>query len=153
MFRYIAFTLVAAGLGLSSPALAQTYSDPRAAIEALYAGYMPPNEFPPDQTPLQSARLNALFEKDQQEADGEIGRIDFDPYVNGQDYRITDLVIGEPYLAGGKAAVKVTFSNMGTPQEMGYLLVNEGGWKVDDVWNAGADFSYDLLDILQAPMP
>ncbi len=140
-------------LALATPALAQSYDSPRALLEALYAGYMPPNEFPPTQAPLQSERLNALFEKDQQEADGEIGRIDFDPYVNGQDYQITDLIIGEPLLAGGKAAVKVTFANMGTPQELGYLLVDEDGWKVDDVWYAGDDFSYDLLDILQAPLP
>jgi hypothetical protein len=153
MLRFAAFAVVAASLALTGPALAAGYSDPNALIEALYAGYMPPNEFPPDQAPLQSARLNGLFQKDQQEADGEIGRIDFDPYVNGQDYQITDLVVGEPYLAGGKAVVKVTFANMGTPQEMGYLLVNEDGWKVDDVWNTSADFSYDLLDILQAPMP
>lgn len=140
-------------LAFTAPAFAQSYDSPKALLEALYAGYMPPNEFPPDQSPLQSERLNGLFEKDQQEANGEIGRIDFDAYVNGQDYQITDLVIGEPLIAGGKAAVKVTFANMGTPQELGYLLVNEDGWKVDDVWYAGDDFSYDLLDILQAPMP
>lgn len=153
MLRFAAFAVVVVGLGLAGPALAQSLADPKAPLEALYAGYMPPNEFPPDQAPLQSARLKGLFEKDQQEADGEIGRIDFDPFVNGQDYDITDLVIGDPYLAGGKAVVKVTFKNMGTPQEMGYLLVNEQGWKIDDVWYAGADFSYDLLDMLQAPMP
>jgi len=153
MLRFVAFTVVAASLALAGPAFAQGYSDPKALIEALYAGYMPPNEFPPDQAPLQSTRLNGLFEKDQKEANGEIGRIDFDPYVNGQDYQLTDLVVGEPYLAGGKAVVKVTFANMGTPQEMGYLLVNEDGWKVDDVWNTSPEYSYDLLDILQAPMP
>lgn len=140
-------------LTFTAPAFAQPYDSPKALLEALYAGYLLPNEFPPDQSPLQSERLNALFEGDRKEADGDIGRIDFDPYVNGQDYQITDLVIGEPLIAGGKAAVKVTFANMGTPQELGYLLVEEDGWKVDDVWYAGTDFSYDLLDILQAPLP
>ncbi len=42
---------------------------------------------------------------------------------------------------------------MDTPQELGFLLVNEDGWRVDDVWNVNAEYSYDLLDILQAPLP
>ena len=138
---------------LGQPAFAQSYSDPKALLEALYAGYMPPNDFPPDETALQSERLNGLFEKDQQEANGEIGRIDFGPYINGQDYQVSDLVIGEPYIAGGKAVVKVTFRNFDTPQELGFLLVNEDGWKIDDVWGGSADYSYDLLDILQSPLP
>ena len=35
---------------LGQPAFAQSYSDPKALLEALYAGYMPPNDFPPDET-------------------------------------------------------------------------------------------------------
>jgi len=138
---------------LGQPAFAQSYNDPKALLEALYAGYMPSNEYPPDEAPLQSKRLNALFEKDQQEANGEVGRIDFGPYINGQDYQVSNLVIGEPYVAGGKAVVKVTFDNFDMPQELGFLLVNEDGWKIDDVWGGSADYSYDLLDILQSPLP
>lgn len=89
----------AALLLLGQPVLAQSFSDPKALLEALYAGYMPPNAYPPDEAPLQSERLNGLFEKDQQEANGEIGRIDFGPYINGQDYQVSDLVIGEPWPA------------------------------------------------------
>lgn len=144
---------VAALVLLGQPAFAQSFTDPRALLEALYAGYMPPNDYPPDETPLQSERLNGLFEKDRQEANGEIGRIDFGPYINGQDYQVSDLVIGEPLMAGGKAVVKVTFRNFDTPQELGFLLVNEDGWKIDDVWGGSSDYSYDLLDILQAPLP
>lgn len=139
---------------LGQPAFAESYADPRALLEALYAGYMPPNDYPPDEAPLQSARLNGLFEKDAQEADGEIGRINFGPYINGQDYQISKLVIGAPAYAGGKAMVQVTFDNFDTPQDLGFLLVDEaGGWKIDDVWGGSAEFSYDLLDILQAPLP
>jgi hypothetical protein len=144
---------VAALVLLGQPAPAQSFTDPRALLEALYAGYLPPNDYPPDETALQSERLNGLFEKDQQEANGEIGRIDFGPYVNGQDYDLKNLVIGEPYMAGGKAVVKVTFHNFDTPQELGFLLIDEDGWKIDDVWGGSADYRYDLLDILQSPLP
>ena len=151
MLRAAAFVLLT--LAAAGPALAQTYDEPKALLEALYGGYQPPNEFPPDQAIFRSERLNGLYEQDAIEANGEIGRIDFDPFVNGQDYLITELVVAEPYLAGGKAVVKVSFKNMDTPQELGFLLVNEDGWRVDDVWNVNAEYSYDLLDILQAPLP
>ncbi|MDB5540136.1 MAG: hypothetical protein JWQ89_1863 [Devosia sp.] len=144
---------LAALVMLGQPAIAQAYADPKALLEALYAGYMPPNEVPPNETPLQSARLNNLFAKDAAEANGEIGRIDFGPYINGQDYQISKLVISAPYYAGGKAVVRVTFDNFDTPQELGFLLVDEDGWKIDDVWGGSAKYSYDLLDILEAPLP
>lgn len=49
--------------------------------------------------------------------------------------------------------MKVTFRNFDTPQELGFLLVDEDGWKIDDVWGGSPDYSYDLLDILQSPLP
>jgi hypothetical protein len=139
---------------LTTPSLAVDYSDPRAVVEALYAGYQPPNAFPDDRGALQSTRLNSLFEADAKEADGEMGRIDFDPFINGQDYDVTKVEISEPSYAAGKALVRVNVVNFGQPDEFGVLLVKEAdGWKVDDVWNDGDEFSYDLLDILQAPLP
>ena len=145
---FLALTLIA------SPAFAQDTADPKAVVEALYAGYLPPNEFPPDMSALQSKRLNDLYEADSKEANGEIGRIDFDPFINGQDYDVTKVEVSEPSYAAGKALVRVDVVNFGKPDEFGVLLVNEGGgWKVDDVWHDGAEYSYDLLDILQAPMP
>jgi hypothetical protein len=139
---------------IATPSFAQDYSDPKAVVEALYAGYLPPNEFPPDMSALQSKRLNDLFEADSKEANGEIGRIDFDPFINGQDYDVSKVEVGEPAYAAGKALVRVNVVNFGKPDEFGILLVKEGdAWKVDDVWNEGDDYRYDLLDILQAPMP
>jgi hypothetical protein len=149
--RHLAFLALAL---LATPSFAEDYSDPKALVEALYAGYMPPNEFPPDMSALQSKRLNGLFAADSKEADGEIGRIDFDPFINGQDYAVTKVEVSEPSYAAGKALVRVNIVNFGEADEFGLLLVKEGGgWKVDDVWNSRADYSYDLLDILQAPMP
>ena len=133
------------------------YDTPDALLKSLYAPYAQGDSFDWskwDEAQFRSKALNALFDKDAKEADGEVGRLDFDPYIDGQDYQITELQIGEPYLVGGKAVVRVNFENMGTPEELGYLLVKEGGgWKIDDVWNGSAEYSYDLLDILEAPMP
>jgi hypothetical protein len=146
--------IVAAAFALSvTPAVAQSFATPEAVIEALYAGYGPAYDYPPEATPLRSARLNQLFAKDAEEAKGEIGRIDFDPFVNGQDYQLTKLEIAEPYYVAGKAVVRVTFENMGYPNELGFLLIEEDGWKIDDVWNGEEESGYDLLDMLQAPLP
>ena len=139
----------------ATPVLAADFDDPAKLLAAIYAQYKPGVDFPDaDFTRAQqSKRLNALYDADAKEAGDEIGRIDFDPYVNGQDYDIKDLVIDQPAYAGGKALVHVTFSNFDTPQDLGILLVREGkAWKVDDIWTSNADYSYDLLDLLQAPL-
>lgn len=154
--RHLVFATAALFATTTLASAAEPYADPVALLTALYEGYAPTHEFPDQDAidAMQSARLNGLFEKDIKEANGDIGRIDFDPYINGQDYTITKLKIDPPLYAGGKAIVHVTFDNFDTPQDLGYALVKEeGGWKIDDVWASSADYSYDLLDILQAPMP
>ena len=143
-----------AGL-MVGPALAEEFDDPAQLVGAIYAQYRPGVAFPDGDVirSLQSTRLNALYDADAAEAGDEIGRIDFDPYVNGQDYDLKGLEIAAPYYAGGKALVQVKFSNFEAPQDVGIVLVKEGaGWKVDDVWTASPDYSYDLLDLLQAPL-
>lgn len=143
-------------LGLAAPALAQSFDDPRDTIAELYSSYVQGDIYvEPPLGALLSARLYGLFEADwaDAEAAGGMGRIDFDPFVNGQDFDITDLVLDEPYYAGGRAVVHVEFRNFGEPQAMGYLLVDEDGWKIDNLWVTSHDYSYELLDILQQPLP
>lgn len=152
------FVSAFAVLALVVPAGAQDFSDPRAVVEALYAPYFQPADSFDyarlDAAPLQSIGLNALFARDREEAGEGIGRIDFDPYVNGQDFDLGNLAVGDPVYVGGRAVVGVTFQNFGQQQDMGYLLVDEGGdWKIDDMWADGEEFSYSLKDILNAPLP
>lgn len=140
-----------------TPALAVDLTSPQAVVEAIYEPYFQPAESFDyqllDATPLQSAGLNALFEKDREEAGEGIGRIDFDPYVNGQDFQLSDLVVAEPVYVAGRAIVAVSFANFEQPREMGYLLVQEGdAWKIDDMWAADAEHPYNLKDILTAPL-
>lgn len=151
-------TLAAVALLASfAPALAVDFTSPKAVVEALYEPYFQPSDNFDyqllDATPLQSAGLNALFERDREEAGDGIGRIDFDPYVNGQDFQLTELAVGEPVYAGGRAVVGVTFKNFEQPQDMGYLLVKEGdAWKIDNMWASESEYPYDLKDILNAPL-
>lgn len=144
-------------LAALAPAFAVDFSNPKAVVEALYEPYFQPAESFDyqllDAAPLQSAGLNALFEKDREEAGDGIGRIDFDPYVNGQDFQLSDLVVAEPVYVAGRAIVAVSFANFEQLRDMGYVLVQEGeAWKIDDMWAADAEHAYNLKDILTAPL-
>jgi hypothetical protein len=144
--------LVALNMGAAH---AEDFADPVKLITAIYDQYASKKDFPDGDfmSAQQSDRLNALYAADAKEAGDEIGRIDFDPYVNGQDYEIKKLKIDKPLYAGGKAIVHVTFDNFNDAQDLGMALVKQGdGWKVDDIWSGG-EYPFDLLDILQAPLP
>lgn len=144
---------------LSSAAPAFAYDTPEALLGALYAPYSKPFEefdwasF--DEAQFRSKELNALFEKDKAEtADGDIGRLDFDPYVDGQDYQLTEFKIGTPAISGDTAKVEVTFKNFDQPEDLTFALVKESdGWKVDDVVSHSEDYPYSLKEIMSGPMP
>jgi hypothetical protein len=133
------------------------FADPKAVIEALYTPYRGSyddfNWRRWDETQLYSKGLNALFEADRVEANGEIGRIDFDPWINGQDYDVSALEIGDPEISGDTATVAVDFKNFDTEQNASVTLVLEDGkWKVDDIENFEPEFPYRLRAILEAPL-
>jgi len=154
--RRFALALLATVAG-ALPAFA--FDTPEALIKALYAPYSVPfDQFDwasYDESKLRSKALNDLFAKDAAETpEGDIGRLDFDPYVDGQDYQLTDLKIGTPAVSGDAASVEVTFHNFEQAEDMTYALVKEAdGWKVDDVVSHSKDYPYSLKAILTAPMP
>lgn len=135
-------------LAFSAAVAAQSYETPEALIEAIYAPYISGN-FPEDETLLRSKALQALYDHDAEVTpEGEIGAIDFDPYVDGQDYQLTELAMAAPAIAGDFATVDVTFKNMGEPRALTYDLVFEdGGWKVDDVASTLGDFPWRLSEL------
>lgn len=148
----LALTLILAGI-----TSAFAYDTPKALLEALYFPYFQGYDYDWSdwhQTDFRSKALNALFEKDAAETpDDEIGRIDFDPYINAQDYEITDFKIGEAKITGDTATVEVKFKNFGDAQDIVFSLVNEdGGWKIDDV-ESKSDPTYRLTELLVAPLP
>lgn len=134
------------------------HTDPRAVVIAAYEPYLE-SDFDwgnYDDSALYSRELNALFDRDarESEAAGEVGRLDFDPLVNGQDYEITNLEIGQAAVTGDKAVVPVEFDNFSSPTTIEIRLVKEDyGWSIDDVVSTGGDVAYALRDILEAPYP
>ena len=135
-------------MALTAAVAAQPYAAPEDLIAAIYEPYFG-GTFPEDESLLRSKALQALYDHDLESTpEGEIGAIDFDPYVDGQDYEITDLVIGTPDISGDNAIVDVTFKNLGEPRALTYDLVFEdGSWKVDDVASTLGDFPWRLTEI------
>jgi hypothetical protein len=148
--------ILAASFLLASIGAAAAYDTPKALLEALYFPYFQGADYDWsgfDEPALRSRALNALFDKDAAETpEGDVGRIDFDPYIDAQDYDLTDFAIGEAKVTGDTATVEVTFTNFEQPEDIVFTLVKEpDGWKVDDVESRGA-YPYRLTDLLTAPL-
>ena len=132
------------------------YDTPKDLLEALYSPYSQGDSFDWskwDEAKFRSKELNELFDKDAKESGGDVGRLDFDPYIDGQDYQITDLKFGNAQVTGDTAKVEVTFKNFDLAEDLTFTLVKEAdGWKVDDVSSANKDFPYSLKAIMEAPL-
>ena len=135
-------------LALTSLAAAQPYETPQVLLEAFYEPYFS-GSFSEDESQFRSRALQALYDNDAELAgEGEMGAISFDPYIDGQDYDITELVIGTPAIAGDEAVVDVAFRNFGEPRALTYeLVLEDGGWKIDDVVSTNPDNLYRLSEI------
>ncbi|MFD1251455.1 MULTISPECIES: DUF3828 domain-containing protein [Devosia] len=141
-------------LAFGSLASAQAYDTPQALLEAFYEPYFSDN-FYDDESVFRSAALNALYDADANSTpEGEMGALDFDPYVDGQDYMLSDLVIGTPEISGDTAVVEVDFKNFDQPMTIYYDLVKEdGGWKIDDVYRTDGEYPYRLSEIFLSAQP
>jgi hypothetical protein len=81
-----------------------------------------------------SARMRKLLAADKAYAKGEVGRLDFDPIINGQDWKIADLSVTLVSQAQDKAVVEATFNNLGEAEDLRYDLVHGGGrWLIDEI--------------------
>jgi hypothetical protein len=140
-------------LALAAPAAAApVFEDPAGLVAYAYQAYESEDPATIDHTDLYSPSLSALFELDAERTpEGELGALDFDPFVNGQDYRIEDLAIGEPAIDGDQAIVTATFTNLGEPQEMRFTLVRRvEGWKIDDIEALAGSYQWRLSELLAA---
>ncbi len=145
------------GLLLAAVAPALAYDDPKALVDAIYTHYTDRDfdwsSF--DDASIRSRELNELFARDADQSDGEVGRIDYDPYINAQDYELSDLVVSDSKVDGDHATIDVSFTNFDYRVNLTYALVKESdGWKVDDVKSLDASGEWmSLHDLLAAPLP
>ena len=140
-------------VALTSLVMAQPYETPEALLEAFYEPYFT-DDFAEDESAFRSEALNALYEADAENTPaGEMGALGFDPYVDGQDYELSDLVIDDARISGDMAVVEVSFDNFERPTTLTYEMVFEdGGWKIDDVVSQAGEYPYRLSDIFLAAL-
>ncbi|HTN61218.1 MAG TPA: DUF3828 domain-containing protein [Devosia sp.] len=134
---------------LTGIAMAQPYATPDALLQAFYAPYLAADANFDDEAAFRSTGLQALYDADAQATpDGEMGALDFDPFIDGQDWEITDLAIGAVGITGDYASAEVSFKNFGEARVLHYDLVKQdGGWKIDDVASTAPGNEYRLSEI------
>lgn len=126
-------------LGWPGAARAQ-FATPDSLLRALYALYGPEGTgpgFPDDPTGikqfLEPALARALIRVKAGKSE-VMDFLDYDPFVQGQDWDISALVIGPSTITDGKATVRVKFRNFNEPKRLLYRLVRgTDGWRIYDV--------------------
>ena len=133
-------------LGTACAALATAASavdaSPTAFITAIYNSYKGKDA---KGTPLDNERtirryfepkLAAAMAKDQKTSArrNEVGKLDFDPFLDAQDWEVDtfDIAVGNP--AAGKAQATVKFDNMGEAMTVTLDLVQaNNAWRIYDI--------------------
>jgi Protein of unknown function (DUF3828) len=121
-------------LGPGGEATAQTQAEPAATITAIYKQYQGKGD-PKLPKGIHSARLQKLMAADEKRTPkGDMGRLGFDPFVNGQDWEIKKLVVTETERKGDRATVRATFVNIDEPQDIEFQLVRrQQRWLIDEM--------------------
>lgn len=132
-------TILAALLALPAAAQAQV-DDPRAFVAATYAAYARrANDPPPEPAHAYSPRLRALFaayERWARAHDDLVGSLDFDWWVNAQDWDISGVAVREEPAARGGRRIVARWTNYGRADASRFLFVRIGRrWYLDDVVN------------------
>jgi len=114
-------------------------SDPLAFVKSVYITVKSGKAAPDD---INTPRLQALYDLDRREAGGEVGRMDFDIWMNAQDGAISDVTVkAVPVENGaGREVVIATFKNEGKSQEVHfYFEKTKSGWLLDDAQSVLAE--------------
>ena len=75
-----------------------------------------------------------LYLKDQEDSKGEVGKIDFDPLYDSQDFEISGFNLVVLPNKKGSGYVAARFRNMGVDQEIIFALQRtKMGWRIADI--------------------
>ena len=104
--------------------------------------YSPPED-------IYTNRLNKFIRDDRKRAKGEVGCLDFDFWVNGQDWTITNLNVASGAAGKDQWTVIAKFRNLGDPEEIHFDFRRvEQRWLLDDVHSV-KEPGWTLSDILK----
>jgi hypothetical protein len=144
----VVLSLLAAMLPTAAQAQ-RVFAEPADLIEYVYAPYLA-GEYLENWEEVFSPTLAQLF-ADMEAKSQELGEpiLDADPFINGQDYEISELLIADPAIEGDRAIVDVSFLNFGQPSDLRYTLVRRAeGWKIDDIESMRPGEEWRLSELL-----
>ncbi len=162
--RRIIAALIFALLCAAQPAAAATrIDDPKAFITRVYADLMKgqtdtganldESVDPPDD--IYTPSLQKAFDDEDKESDGELGRLDFFFWVNGQDWRLSDVEVTERsvWRRPDRKVVAASFKNFDQESSLLFYFQKVGGrWLIDDVESIdvvegeeGSDWTLSLI--------
>jgi len=129
------------------PAPTRAITDPAPVVAQIYEPYLAANgRARPllEAAPWSNSMREALVAMQARSAEMEGPILDFDPLINAQDWRLSDLsTTTDAAVEGSHAVVRASFVNAGVREEVIYDLVWEDDrWKVENVrgaqWNLRA---------------
>jgi hypothetical protein len=108
-------------------------ADPVKLITAIYQTYTVDNS--PAVPNVYSRRLQLLLDTDAKNTPpGDAGTIDWDVFVDGNNWELSNLRIALVARSGSDATVQVSFDNFGKPRKQLFALIREQGkWRIDDI--------------------
>ena len=132
-------------------AAAPSFATPEELIAYAYQPYAN-GTFPEETFELFSPSLIALIDAAEARlGEDEVGPIDFDPYIDAQDYDTVSMTIDSLETDGDKAHAKLTVINFGQPAHLELVLVNTAtGWMVDDIARTDGEMPWRLSEMLAA---
>jgi hypothetical protein len=116
---------------------ARGVEDPRAFVAQRFAGYRGSTDHvPPDPVWAYSPRLTALFaayDRWQRRHNDEVGSIDFDWWINAQDWELSGVSVSQADGGPNARIVTASWRNSGTADSSRFLFVRIGSrWYLDD---------------------
>ena len=121
--------------------------DPLALIAAIYEAYEA------DRVNIDhvfSRRLQGLLDDDAKKTpEGDVGTIDWDVFVNGNNFEISKVKVALLAKSAVRARVRARFDNMKKPQEITFdLVLEDGAWHIDEVSSTRKDERWTMSKIL-----
>ena len=146
----------------AKPAAAPTdgrgVDDPRSFVAQRYAAYRnDPSSAPDEPSFAYSDRLRALanaYQAWQNRHQDEVGSIDFDWWINAQDWQLGPAAVTETQQDADHRTETARFTNAGRPDEVRFLFVRQGQrWYLDDAMHGteGGAESWTLSELLRNP--
>jgi hypothetical protein len=163
----LAVAAVIAALNATGPAFAapahhaahaRGVEDPRAFVAQRFDGYRSGTDHvPPDPVWAYSPRLAALFavyDRWQHRHHDEVGSIDFDWWINAQDWELSGVTVTQADTGPNARTVTAHWRNSGREDSSRFLFVRIGTrWYLDDAANGTGhgDTGWTLSELLRHP--